>query len=172
MPYMAMRSLLLASLLVCGGCAGQPGPPASAAEVVLNDAQAATIRRSLNDAVPLEAGPPLVVRPASGLRWTDVEHAVHSAGQAPTVAYAVVSADVGAHSGILRLRTAEGWPVVVRATNGAEGIGFNVVVGPYPNDAAAQAHAITIERAIVQAMEAWGRRRLVPKADPAGMLTP
>ena len=172
MPHGVKKFLLLAPVLAWSGCASQLGPPASPAVVSLSGAQASDARQAMNDAVPPEAGPPLVLRPASGVRWTDVVEAVHSAGQAPAVSCAVVSVDMGQDAGTLHLRTAEGWPVVVRATRGEQDIGFDVVVGPYPDDPAAKAHSIVIKQAIVQAIEAWGRRRRVPKADPAGTLTP
>lgn len=162
MPLIVTNRILGVALLTLSGCANDAGPPASPAAVSLSRSQAAEIRGVLADAMAAEAVPPLVLLPASGVRWSDVERAVRSAAAATEILCAIVNADLRADTGTILLRTSEGWPAVVRAHRKAGSIWFDVMVGPYPDDPAAKAQAQALNRAIVKALRVWGKKPALP----------
>ncbi|MDP6480019.1 MAG: hypothetical protein QGI75_08245 [Phycisphaerales bacterium] len=161
MPSAFIIRLLGAFLLVSGGCVNDAGTPASPVQVSLSDSQAIGVRGVLDDGVPVEPGPLLPLLPASGVRWSDVERAVKSAGAEPEILFAVVSADVEPKTAAIYLRTTEGWPVVVRAHPTTGGIRFDAVVGPYPGDPVAQEKARQMERASMKSLREWGKKPAV-----------
>jgi hypothetical protein len=158
MPFVAKKRLLCVFLLACSGCA----TPASPVQVSLSDAQAMEVRSVLREGVPLEGGPPLSLLPASGVRWSDVKRAVRSAGADPAILCAVVRSDIGDTTGTIQLRTAEGWPVVVRVHRIGGSILFDADVGPYPARDDAKAEARRLEAAIMTSLRAWGRKPELP----------
>jgi hypothetical protein len=162
MPFVAKKRLLCVFLLAWSGCAKDAGTPASPVQVSLSDAQAMEVRSVLREGLPSEGGPPLTLLPASGVRWSDVTRAVRSAGADPDILCAVVHSDLGDTTGTIQLRTAEGWPVVVRVHRGEGRIGFDVEVGPYPAHADAKAEARRLEAAIMTSLREWGRKPELP----------
>lgn len=158
---------LIPALLL--GCQSTPaesmGPPAAPAEVVLRPDQAVAVMRTMQDAVEPTHGQPSRLLPARGYRWSDVPRAVRSAGQQPTMGFAIVTSTVNDQQATFRVETIQGWPGWIVATQAKDAITFEVTMGPDPSHPAAQAQADRMEQALSASLQRWGRRPAWPALD-------
>ncbi|MBT4767621.1 MAG: hypothetical protein HOO04_04610 [Phycisphaerae bacterium] len=158
MQIAAITTSCMMLLVGLSGCAKQLGPPASPSQQSLDMKQAAQAKHILIAAMPPASGAPLTLVPVSGIRWSDLERAVVSAGKKPGLGYAVQRSDIGQNSGVLHLRMAQGWPIVVHARHVGTTIDLDVVIGPYPVPGAEAKQADRIKQEIHIALLAWGRK--------------
>jgi hypothetical protein len=158
MQIAATTTYCMMLLVGLSGCAEQLGPPASPSQQFFDMNQAAQAKHILIAGMPPASGPPLTLVPASGIRWSDLERAVVSAGKKPGLGYALELSDIGQNSGVLHLRTAQGWPIAVHARHVGTTIDLDVVIGPYPVQGADAKQADRIKQEIHISLLAWGRK--------------
>ena len=168
MPLTSQFSVLIALSVALGGCAKPASKPAPPVRAALSPAQQASVLAVISAAIGEAPHEPLQVVPKEGVRWRDISRAVRTAGKQPDVSCAVVHAQVGDDQARFRLRTVEGWPVVLQVQRVAGGIEAKAVVGPYPGSGSAglQARSRALEQAVQAAIVAWSAKPAVGAPPP------
>jgi len=159
--------LLAGLLLLSAGCKHQVGTPAAGSVVQLDASQVTSIHAAFSSVGQASLDSPLQRLPMSGVRWTDVALAVKTlevprTPESEDLLVAIISSDIGPKEASFRMETSEHWPVAMTATLDGDRIQFVAVVGPYPQDAAAQKQARELEKAAHASLLLWGRKPQLP----------
>lgn len=162
------HKLLLAALMpLSAGCMHENGTPAPGSVVQLDASARASIHQAFSFVGQPSSDLPQQPLLQSGVRWSDLLLAVQTlevprTSDSEELLVAIISSDIGAERASFRMETAEHWPVALTATLEGEQIQFVAIVGPYPQDAAAQKQARELEKAAHVSLIQWGRKRKLP----------